>query len=262
MSLEKGLKFMGNLGSVVELESEATPEHPAHLFSHPIISLTEKLIKGLDPRIDSYALTEPEEERKRALMSQMDIQNLMIMGRGGVSPFRPDPRIILPYRGHSDGMDLSVGIVPDTYLTWKNDGERLYAVFAAAVEGRTRVTSSTRAATEVQSNSAATYFENGVITWLSIFRTGNHNQPYAVVMQYFVPPEMDVKMIKPPYERLNEHLAHPTELPHLTPLIDSAIQKVNSQGMGYLSVQMRNDLNRNSKMAMLFADAHRRLYST
>ncbi len=260
MPLEEGLNFIGKLLPMLHLTPQGTPEHPASLFSHPIVLAAENLAKSLDMRLESYALTEHEEERKRQLMSGRETQNLMVTAPGNQLPFKPDPRIILPYSGQLDDMKFSIGVIPDTYLVWKKDKKRLYGIFAATVEEETNLRGPTRSASAIVSNSSAIYFENGVIFWFSMF---DPKPPagYIICGQYFVPPEMDVPMARPPYRGFNRNLSHPSNLKDMDILITQNVERVSSEGVGYLAREMRRDLTKNAKLVMMFAEAHKQLYS-
>lgn len=260
MPLEEGLNFLDKLKPKLNLTVQATKEHPASMFSHPIVPSSEGIVKGLDTRIEPYELTEPEEERKRQIMSRVEMQNLMMTAPGRPLPFKPDPRIIVPYSGQLDDMKLSLCLIPDTYLVWKDTKKRLYGILASAIEEETSVRSPTRSASAIASNSTAIYFENGVIVWFSLF---DPKPPMGYILsgQYFVPPEMEVPMVRPPYRRFNENLAYPANLKDMDVLITGNVERVRREGAGYLAEGMERDLAKNARLVMMFAEAHKQLYS-
>lgn len=262
MPLEEGLKFIEKLEERIQLIPTGTPEHPASMFSHPIIASTEGLIKGMDTRIEPYVLVEDEEERKRSLATSVGFDKFGVTLPGNQLPFKPDPRLILPYTGNLEDMKLLVGIVPDTYLVWKDTKERLFAAFAMPTGRQFTMRSSSREAHTVEGNSTAVYFENGVISCFSFYETRDLSIP---VIQYFVPPNMNVsvgQIIKPPYRRLNDNLAYPRQLEDFNPIIRDFTERSGKRGLDYsLRQQMRNDMRTNAKLVMMFADAHKELYS-
>lgn len=116
MSLEEGLRFIEKLEEKIQLVPTGTPEYPASMVSHPIIALTENLIKRMDTRIEPYVLVEDEEERKGSLATSVGFHKFGVTLPGNQLPFKPDPRILLAYTGNQEDMKLLVGIVPYTYL--------------------------------------------------------------------------------------------------------------------------------------------------
>lgn len=67
MTIEEGFKFIEKLGEKLQLEPIGTPQSPASTFSHPIVALAENLIKKSDRRIESWTITEHEEESKKEI---------------------------------------------------------------------------------------------------------------------------------------------------------------------------------------------------
>lgn len=229
------------------------------LFLHPMIAPFEDLIKSLDPEVEPYAATEHvEEEAKNWAANLRGVKELEAVSPGTPLPFNQDPRVVIPYGGKFEGSDLFIGLVQETYLVWKANQKKLSAVAGLLGNMVTMKSAARPDAYAVQGNSAAVYFENGVIGWFSLFETGR-----GLIMspQYFVPPGMNVTKANPPYGNLQEHLAHPMEMRDLEPLISHNINNAARIGVPYASQLMTADLQRNAKLTMLFASAHREFNS-
>ncbi len=249
MALEQ---FVRNLETRLGL----TPLGAPSLFSHPVIMAGENFAK-VDSRVEGYALTEVEEERIRELIENIKgYEEIQAVMPGQPMPYKPDPRIILPYNGKLDELDLMIGLMPQTRVVWKDSGERLNAVIAT-IGKTTRIRHPQRTAYATDVYGAAIYFENGIITDVTArpFRQGDF-----MAVGYFVPPDMDINKINPPYERTDDHLAYPRNMADLEPLIQGGLGRANQAGINYAErKELRYALTRTHQLALMFVETHKEL---
>lgn len=227
------------------------------LFSHPLFRGAEQLIAGLDKRAEFTASVEHDEERMRQFPQTLKgYRELEATLPGQQLPFKPDNRLIIPYKSKLGELVLHVGLLPFTNLMWKDSQERLAAVFAVAGKLVT-MRSPVRTAYALQTNSSALYVEGGVITSFSFFRRPVQD---IVAMQYFVPPEMDIPLVNPPYRRFNENLAYPRSVEDIELINREYFGKARNMDADYnLVQQMRADLRLNAQLVMLLVSAHQEL---
>lgn len=245
-------QFVSRLESKFGLTPLSTPT----LISHPVILAGETFAKGVDSRVQSYALIEVEEEHIRELTERMQgYKEIQAVAPGPPMPYAPDPRIILPYNGKLDELDLMIGLMSQTRVEWKDTRERLGAVIAT-IGKTTRIQHPQRTAYAINMDGAAIYFQNGVITSVTA-RAFNRD---FMAVSYFLPPEMDVNKINPPYQRLDEHLAYPRDITDLEPLIHNVLKGANQARINYAQRRELSDaLTRTHQLTLMFADTHREL---
>lgn len=276
MPLEDGLKFIEALETQLDLSPANTEPssdiYPYVIFSHPIISKTEELIKELDPRIESYIGTEHERETvKRNVTNHSEPATPF----DEPLPFEHDPRLFLPFNGVYRDMGLLVGVVPNTYLQWGDNKQRLSAVVATIIneERITQRDPTKPGRTYTGGKSTVSYFENGFISWFSVFphapRTRLGDQHYTESMRYFVPSNFEPlkgSVIHPPYSGLNGHLSHPTKPTDLGFVTSNSLD-CSSCGEKYedfhptLQILIGKGILDTAQLVMQFASAYRMLYS-
>ena len=249
MALER---FLDTLVDKFELASLGT----ATLFSHPVILAGETFAK-LNDRVESYTLTEVEEEHMRELTESLQwYKEIQAVVPGQPMPYKPDNRIIFPYNGKLGEFDLMIASMPQTRVQWKDNEERLDAVIAT-IGKTTRIQHPQRTAYATTVDGAAIYFENGVIADVTM---RVYDRDFMGV-GYFVPPEMDINKIHPPYERHDDHLAYPRDITDLQPLIQDCLRQANQAGIKNYAqrTDLREVLTRSHELALMFIDNHREL---
>ncbi len=146
--------------------------------------------------------------------------------------------------------------MPQTRVQWKDNEERLDAVIAT-IGKTTRIRHPQRTAYATTVDGAAIYFENGVIADVTM---RVYDRDFMGV-GYFVPPEMDINKIHPPYERHDDHLAYPRDITDLQPLIQDCLRQANQAGIKNYAqrTDLREVLTRSHELALMFIDNHREL---